>query len=124
MHDDHHGTAIVAATGILNALRPVDRRIEDVRIVVNGAGAASLACLDLLVRFGSSKDNIIVCDSKGRIDSERDNHDQYKGAESGCAALGPSAAQVESSVAYVLVLGSNISSKNAVRSLNAPRGRM
>jgi malate dehydrogenase (oxaloacetate-decarboxylating)(NADP+) len=79
-HDDQHGTAIVTAAGILNALRLVEKRIEDVRIVANGAGAASLACLDLLVSFGASKDNIIVCDSKGPIHTERDNLDQYKGA--------------------------------------------
>lgn len=79
-HDDQHGTAIVSAAGILNALRLVDKKIDEVRIVANGAGAASLACLDLLVSFGASKDNIIVCDSKGTIHTERDNLDQYKGA--------------------------------------------
>lgn len=79
-HDDQHGTAIVTAAGILNALLLVDKRIGDVRIVANGAGAASLACLDLLVSFGASKDNIIVCDSKGPIHTGRGNLDQYKGA--------------------------------------------
>ena len=79
-HDDQHGTAIVTAAGILNALLLVEKKMEDVRIVVNGAGAASLACLDLLVSFGASKDNIIVCDSKGVIHVGRENLDQYKGA--------------------------------------------
>ena len=79
-HDDQHGTAIVTAAGILNALILVGKKIEEVKIVANGAGAASLACLDLLVSFGASKDNIIVCDSKGTIHTERDNLDQYKGA--------------------------------------------
>jgi len=79
-HDDQHGTAIVTAAGILNALILVDKKIEDVQIVANGAGAASLACLDLLVSFGASKDNIIVCDSKGPIHTDRENLDQYKGA--------------------------------------------
>ena len=79
-HDDQHGTAIVTAAGILNALILVGKKIEDVRIVANGAGAAALACLDLLVSFGASKDNIIVCDSKGPIHTDRENLDQYKGA--------------------------------------------
>ena len=64
-HDDLHGTAIVTAAGILIALILVEKKIEDVRIVANGTGAEALACLDLLVSFGASKDSIIVCDSKG-----------------------------------------------------------
>ena len=79
-HDDQHGTAIVCAAGVLNALEVVGKKLEEVRIVANGAGAASLACLDLLCSFGAQKDNIIVCDSKGVIHTERDNLDQYKGA--------------------------------------------
>ena len=79
-HDDQHGTAIVTAAGILNALEVTERKIGDVRIACNGAGAAALACLDLLVSFGASKDLILVCDRKGVIHADRGDLDQYKGA--------------------------------------------
>jgi len=78
-HDDQHGTAIVCAAGILNSLEIVGKKLDAVKIVANGAGAAALACLDLLVSFGADKDNIIVCDSRGVIHTERDTLDQYKG---------------------------------------------
>jgi len=79
-HDDQHGTAIVTAAGILNALEVTGRKIETVRITCNGAGAAAIACLNLLVSFGASKDNILVCDRKGVIHAGRTDLDQYKGA--------------------------------------------
>ena len=79
-HDDQHGTAIVTAAGIINALEITGRRIGEARIACNGAGAAAIACLDLLVSFGASKDNILVCDRKGVIHSDRTDLDQYKGA--------------------------------------------
>ncbi len=79
-HDDQHGTAIVTAAGILNALEITGRKIGDAKIACNGAGAAAIACLNLLVSFGVSKDNILVCDRKGVIHAERTDLDQYKGA--------------------------------------------
>ncbi|WP_424934175.1 NADP-dependent malic enzyme [Amaricoccus macauensis] len=80
-HDDQHGTAIVAAAGILNGLDLVEKSLEEVRIVCNGAGAAALACLDLLISFGAKKENILVCDSKGVIHSGRaESLDKYKSA--------------------------------------------
>jgi malate dehydrogenase (oxaloacetate-decarboxylating)(NADP+) len=79
-HDDQHGTAIVTAAGILNGLEVVGKKIGDVKIACNGAGAAAIACLDLLVSFGASKDNILVCDRKGVIHADRTDLDQYKGA--------------------------------------------
>uniref|UniRef100_UPI003567418E malic enzyme-like NAD(P)-binding protein n=1 Tax=Shimia sp. TaxID=1954381 RepID=UPI003567418E len=78
-HDDQHGTAIVSAAAALNALELVDKKIEEVRIVANGAGAASLACLDLLVSFGARRENIIVCDRTGVIFKGRaEGMDPYK----------------------------------------------
>ena len=80
-HDDQHGTAIVCMAAVLNALELAGKSIVDVRIVVNGAGAAALACLDLLVSFGADKRNIIVCDRKGVIFKGRDvPPDPYKQA--------------------------------------------
>jgi malate dehydrogenase (oxaloacetate-decarboxylating)(NADP+) len=66
-HDDQHGTAIVAAAGFLNALRCVGKRIEDVKLVCCGAGAAALACLDLLVRLGLPRNHIWVADAAGVV---------------------------------------------------------
>ena len=78
-HDDQHGTAIVACTGIFNALRLVGKSIAQVRLVCSGAGAAALACLDLLVSLGLNKENITVLDIHGVIYAGRtENMDRYK----------------------------------------------
>lgn len=66
-HDDQHGTAIISTAAILNGLRVVEKNISDVRMVVSGAGAAAIACMNLLVALGLQKHNIVVCDSKGVI---------------------------------------------------------
>ncbi|HGJ5891435.1 MAG TPA: NADP-dependent malic enzyme [Arsenophonus apicola] len=71
-HDDQHGTAIISTAAILNGLRIVNKKIEQVRLVVSGAGAASIACMNLLVALGLNCSNIIVCDSKGVIYRGRD----------------------------------------------------
>ncbi|MBT8417837.1 MAG: NADP-dependent malic enzyme [Silicimonas sp.] len=66
-HDDQHGTAVICAAGLLNALYLSGKRMEDVRIVLNGAGAAGIACIELLKRMGARHENCIVCDTKGVI---------------------------------------------------------
>ncbi|WP_243374841.1 NADP-dependent malic enzyme [Geotalea sp. SG265] len=66
-HDDQHGTAIISAAGLINALTLVDKKIEEVRLVVNGAGAAAIACANLVVSLGVKRENIIMCDTKGVI---------------------------------------------------------
>jgi malate dehydrogenase (oxaloacetate-decarboxylating)(NADP+) len=66
-HDDQHGTAIVTAAAVINGLKVVGKRIEDVKLVCSGAGAAALACLDLLVNLGLRKESVFVTDSKGVI---------------------------------------------------------
>lgn len=71
-HDDQHGTAIISTAAILNGLRIVNKKIDQVRLVVSGAGAASIACMNLLVALGLNRSNIIVCDSKGVIYCGRD----------------------------------------------------
>ncbi|MGR6982006.1 NADP-dependent malic enzyme [Testudinibacter sp. P27/CKL/0425] len=72
-HDDQHGTAIISAAAVINGLRIVNKKIEDVRLVASGAGAASIACLNLLVSLGMKRENITVCDSKGVIYKNRDD---------------------------------------------------
>ncbi len=81
-HDDQHGTAIVTAAAVINGLKVVGKRIEDVKLVCSGAGAAALACLDLLVNLGLRKENAFVTDSKGvvyqgRTASMDDNKARY-----------------------------------------------
>lgn len=71
MHDDQHGTAIISSAGLLNALELAGKKIEDVQIVVNGAGAASISCTRLYVGLGARKENIVMCDSKGVITTRR-----------------------------------------------------
>ncbi len=66
-HDDQHGTAIISTAAIINGLRVVEKNLSDVRMVVSGAGAAAIACMNLLVALGMQKHNIVVCDSKGVI---------------------------------------------------------
>jgi malate dehydrogenase (oxaloacetate-decarboxylating)(NADP+) len=78
-HDDQHGTAIISAAAILNGLELVDKRIGDVKLAVSGAGAAAIACLDVLVGLGMERRNIFVCDSKGVIREGRgDKLDESK----------------------------------------------
>ena len=78
-HDDQHGTAIVVAAALTSALDVTGRNLEEVRLVASGAGAAALSCLNLLVSMGMSRDNIIVCDSRGVIYAGRtDKMDKYK----------------------------------------------
>lgn len=70
-HDDQHGTAIVVGAGIINALKLVDKKIEDVRIVFNGAGSAAIACAKLLLVLGATPKNVLMCDREGVIHSDR-----------------------------------------------------
>lgn len=71
-HDDQHGTAIISTAAILNGLRVVEKTLSEVRMVVSGAGAAAIACMNLLVALGMQKHNIVVCDSKGVIYKNRE----------------------------------------------------
>ncbi len=80
MHDDQHGTAIIAAAGLLNACHLTGRRLEDVRMVVNGAGASALACTALIKAMGVPHESVIVCDRAGPIYPGRENVDQWKSA--------------------------------------------
>ena len=73
-HDDQHGTAIICVAGLINALHLTDRKIEDVKIVLNGAGAAGIACIELVKSLGAKPENCIACDTRGVI---------YQGRESG-----------------------------------------
>jgi malate dehydrogenase (oxaloacetate-decarboxylating)(NADP+) len=79
-HDDQHGTAIISAAGIINACHLTNRKMEDLRVVVNGAGAAGIAVLELLKAMGVKHENALLCDSKGVIHPGRDGLNQWKAA--------------------------------------------
>ena len=78
MHDDQHGTAIVSAAGLINALEVVGKKIEDVKIVVNGAGAAASSCTKLYMMLGARLENIVMVDSKGVINLQRTDLNELK----------------------------------------------
>ena len=78
MHDDQHGTAIISAAGLKNALEVIGKDIKKVKIVVNGAGAAAISCTKLYMAIGAQKENILMLDSKGVITSDRENLNEQK----------------------------------------------
>jgi len=79
-HDDQHGTAIITAAGLINACLLTNRKLPDIKVVVNGAGAAAIACTELIKAMGVRGDNVIMCDRKGVISTDRKDLDQWKSA--------------------------------------------
>jgi malate dehydrogenase (oxaloacetate-decarboxylating)(NADP+) len=79
-HDDQHGTAIITAAGLINACHLTGRRFQDIRVVVNGAGAAAIACTELIKAMGVPHGNVVMCDRKGPLYPERGDMDQFKSA--------------------------------------------
>lgn len=78
MHDDQHGTAIISSAGLLNALEVAGKKIEEVKIVVNGAGASAVSCTKLYVALGARLENIVMLDSKGVISKDRTDLNEQK----------------------------------------------
>ncbi len=78
MHDDQHGTAIISSAALLNALEIQEKNIEDIKLVVSGAGASAIACTKLYVKLGVRKENIYMFDSKGLLSEEREDLDKRK----------------------------------------------
>jgi malate dehydrogenase (oxaloacetate-decarboxylating)(NADP+) len=78
MHDDQHGTAIVSAAALLNALELIGKKIKDIKVVINGAGAAATSCASIYLALGVQRENLFMFDSKGLIHADRDNLDGRK----------------------------------------------
>ena len=119
MHDDQHGTAIISGAGLINALEIAGKKIEDVKIVVNGAGAASISCTKLYVMLGARKENIVMCDSKGVISTSRPD---LNAAKREFATDRPIKTLQEAVVGADVFLGlsvANVLTKEMVRSMNA-----
>ena len=121
MHDDQHGTAIISGAGLINALEIAGKKIEDVKIVVNGAGAASISCTKLYVMLGARKENIVMCDSKGVISTSRPD---LNAAKREFATDRPIKTLQEAVVGADVFLGlsvANVLTKEMVRSMNADK---
>ena len=119
MHDDQHGTAIISGAGLINALEIAGKKIEDVKIVVNGAGAASISCPKLYVMLGAHKENIVMCDSKGVISTSRPD---LNAAKREFATDRPIKTLQEAVVGADVFLGlsvANVLTKEMVRSMNS-----
>ena len=80
-HDDQHGTAIITAAGLINAAHLTGRTMDSLKVVVNGAGAAAIACADLIRNMGVRRENVLMCDRSGVIHEGRDDLDQWKSAQ-------------------------------------------
>ena len=122
MHDDQHGTAIISAAGLKNALEVVGKDITKVRLVVNGAGAAAISCTKLYMALGVRKENILMLDSKGVITSDREGlNDQKKFFATERTDVHTLAEAVNGADVFVGLSKGNVLSQDMVRSMaNAP----
>jgi malate dehydrogenase (oxaloacetate-decarboxylating)(NADP+) len=116
-HDDQHGTAIISAAGLINACHLTNRHLADVRVVVNGAGAAAIACTELMKAMGVRADHVIMCDRKGVIHKGRDDLDQWKSAH----AVETDARTLEDALkgadVFLGLSAANVVSKDMVKSM-------
>ena len=120
MHDDQHGTAIISAAGLKNALEVAGKNIKDVRIVVNGAGAAAISCTKLYMAIGARKENILMLDSKGVICKDRkDLNEQKKFFATERTDVHTLEEAVKGADVFVGLSKGNILSKEMVRSMAA-----
>ena len=109
MHDDQHGTAIIAAAGLINACLITGRKLDEVKVVVNGAGASALACTSLIKSMGVRHENVLVCDTRGVIYPGRERVDQFKSTH---AVMTDRRTLAEAVVGADVILG--LSAKGAV----------
>lgn len=117
MHDDQHGTAIISAAALINALKVVDKKIEDVKFVVNGAGAAAIACTKLYIAFGARKENILMLDSKGVINTSRTGLDEMKQEFIADTTLNTLEEAMRSCDVFIGLSKANVLSQDMVRSM-------
>ena len=118
MHDDQHGTAIISAAGLKNALEVIKKDIKKVRIVVNGAGAAAISCTKLYMAIGAQKENIVMLDSKGVISIDRqDLNEQKKFFATSRTDIHTLAEAVKDADVFVGLSKGNVLSQDMVRSM-------
>ncbi len=119
MHDDQHGTAIISAAGLLNALEIVGKKIEEVKIVVNGAGAAANSCTQLYMMLGAKLENIVMVDSKGVINKQRTDLNSRKKPFATDRTITTLAEAVKDSDVFLGLSVAGVLSIDMVRSMNA-----
>lgn len=119
MHDDQHGTAIISSAGLLNALEIVGKKIEDVKIVVNGAGAAANSCTQLYMMLGAKLENIVMVDSKGVINKKRTDLNDRKKPFATDREITTLAEAVTDSDVFLGLSVAGVLTKEMVRSMNA-----
>ena len=118
MHDDQHGTAIISAAGLKNAMEVIGKDITKVKIVVNGAGAAAISCTKLYMAIGAKKENIVMLDSKGVISKERqDLNEQKKFFATDRTDIHTLAEAVKDADVFVGLSKGNVLSKEMVKSM-------
>lgn len=117
MHDDQHGTAIISAAGLINAIDVAGKKLEDARIVVNGAGAAAISCTRLYCSFGARKENIVMLDSRGVIRVDRENLTEQKREFSTTRDIHTLEEAVKDADVFVGLSKGNVLSKDMVRSM-------
>ena len=116
-HDDQHGTAIISAAGLINAIDVAGKKLEDARIVVNGAGAAAISCTRLYCSFGARKENIVMLDSRGVIRVDRENLTEQKREFATTRDIHTLEEAVKDADVFVGLSKGNVLSKDMVRSM-------
>lgn len=117
MHDDQHGTAIISAAGLINAIDVAGKKLEDACIVVNGAGAAAISCTRLYCSFGARKENIVMLDSRGVIRVDRENLTEQKREFATTRDIHTLEEAVKDADVFVGLSKGNVLSKDMVRSM-------
>ncbi|WP_234406742.1 NADP-dependent malic enzyme [Prolixibacter bellariivorans] len=118
MHDDQHGTAIISSAAFLNALELIGKKIEDVKIVVCGAGASAIACSKLYVALGVKRKNLVMCDSKGVIHKSRTNLNPFKAEFATSRDVHTLKEAIQGADMFLGLSTANVLSEDMVRSMN------
>ena len=116
-HDDQHGTAIITAAGLINACRLTNRELGEIKVVVNGAGAAAIACTELVKAMGVKGGNVIMCDRKGVIHKGRTDLDQWKSAHAVDTEARTLAEAIAGADFFLGLSAANVVSKDMVKSM-------
>jgi malate dehydrogenase (oxaloacetate-decarboxylating)(NADP+) len=116
-HDDQHGTAIITAAGLINACLLTKRNLAKIKVVVNGAGAAAIACTELIKAMGVRGDNVIMCDRKGVIHKDRTDLDQWKSAHAVDTDKRTLAEALEGADVFLGLSAANVLSPEMVKSM-------
>lgn len=117
MHDDQHGTAIICCAGILNAIEIAGKKLDQVIIVLNGAGAAAIACAKLIVSLGAKRENLIMLDSKGVLRNDRTDLNKYKAVFATNRDLTHLGEAMKGADIFLGLSKANVVSKEMVRSM-------